>query len=776
MYCNHCGMQLNPKAKFCPSCGAKVTCQKGKKKMIYAVAALVFICMLAAVMTTGIQIIKERNAEEVRFVKTEEGVAIIESAGKYGIADLYGNLVIPCIYDEIADIEEIGKLRGLTDDGWEELDIPDAAFCLAGIPLHDDSREYYYVTDYDEDGYRWGIDQYQLNAYKINKKEEIEERYAILNTTEEWYWLAGNGEGKLLFKNGICADADYTDIDIGTWGEGLIRVKKEGKYGFINEEGREIVSCQYESVNIFHDGLAPVVRKAGCGYINKEGEEVVPCQYDYVDIFRDGLATVRKDGKYGCVDTTGKEVIPCQYDEDFMFSEGLAAISEGGKWGYINGKGRKVITCRYDSAGFFHEGLAAIEINGKYGYLNKKGDRVIACKYDEVRSFDEGLACVRSGRKYGYINKRGESVVPCQYDGLDYFSEGLARAEKDGRYGYVNKKGSEVISCQYEYAGTFHDGWAIVVKDGKYGCINKRGEEVISCRYNQIISNRKGLVIVEKGGVFYTLNAKEVCLEKANPKIKGEYELEQNTAMLSYAGNKECVGYGLCMGSDKIPYAYNGNYVWDMDTLRKTNYYMVKAFVGDKAERYMKKAYGVNKKNIFIAYSISKQYREIEKSEKAEKYKKFYNQKIEEIRKNNYNSRLTALNNYRNALIYKGEINKGYHIGTSRNTILSEMLYLLLDCSKKNKGYTEWEDEVRIYEEDGLIDYYLSNALLEVGSYITEEDFYYEKEDRVGMSEYAIAQAKQAEDSYRAKEKLLYSLLPCYKGYIYEQADMLDNQ
>ena len=51
------------------------------------------------------------------------------------------------------------------------------------------------------------------------------------------------------------------------------------------------------------------------GYIDKTGSEVVPCKYDKAFGFSEGLAKVKKSGKYGFIDKTGREVVPFIYDE-----------------------------------------------------------------------------------------------------------------------------------------------------------------------------------------------------------------------------------------------------------------------------------------------------------------------------------------------------------------------------------------------------------------------------------------------------------------------------
>ena len=79
--------------------------------------------------------------------------------------------------------------------------------------------------------------------------------------------------------------------------EGLAMVTKDGKYGYINEEGEEVIPCKHNEAWDFSEGLAKVKKDGKWGYINKEGEEVIPCKYDSVGDFSEGLAEVKKDGK-----------------------------------------------------------------------------------------------------------------------------------------------------------------------------------------------------------------------------------------------------------------------------------------------------------------------------------------------------------------------------------------------------------------------------------------------------------------------------------------------
>ena len=48
-------------------------------------------------------------------------------------------------------------------------------------------------------------------------------------------------------------------------------------------------------------GLACVHLNGKCGFIDKEGNEIIPCEYDYADDFKDNLARVKLKGKWGII-------------------------------------------------------------------------------------------------------------------------------------------------------------------------------------------------------------------------------------------------------------------------------------------------------------------------------------------------------------------------------------------------------------------------------------------------------------------------------------------
>jgi hypothetical protein len=163
---------------------------------------------------------------------------------------------------------------------------------------------------------------------------------------------------------------------------------------------------EYDFVNDCVCGTS-LVKKAGkYGFVNKEGKILVPLIYDEASTMNEGYAPVRKGTIWGFVDSTGKVLVEPQYADAASFREGLAAVKKEGKWGYINYTGKFIIEPRFENARSFCEGLAAVtNAKGFWGYIDHQGQLVIPHSYDFADNFENGEAKVIKRDKTLYIDK-----------------------------------------------------------------------------------------------------------------------------------------------------------------------------------------------------------------------------------------------------------------------------------------------------------------------------------------------------------------------------------
>lgn len=305
----------------------------------------------------------------------------------------------------------------------------------------------------------------------------------------------------------------------------LYPVKKEGRWGYLNNRLEMTIPAQFSRAEDFSEGLAAVANQMDgqseelYGCIDSSGRLIVNYQYDKILSFSDGLAVVVKDGKYGYINRAGKELIAPQYEDASSFSEGLASVKIKGKNGFIDKTGSMVIDPVFERAcwvSVFSEGLAPVYLgDNSAGYIDKTGNLIIPANFSYVSAFSEGLALVqpKGTSKYGYINRTGKMVIEPKYELSLPFSEGVAtvkisRPDGISFFRIINKQGQVIADkLQYGFAGIFKEGLAGVESfNHRWGFIDKNGKEVIAPRFASVRLFRNGLSMIQTGSLFTELH------------------------------------------------------------------------------------------------------------------------------------------------------------------------------------------------------------------------------------------------------------------------------
>ncbi len=123
----------------------------------------------------------------------------------------------------------------------------------------------------------------------------------------------------------------------------IIIGKIGGKSLFFNLQGKRINNNEYDFVGHFLDGLSEVSLNGKWGFVDTLGKEIIPVIHDKNFFYSKfpSLIKAKKNNKVGYYDLKGNLVIPFNYglySKDF--SEGLASVENSdGLYGYINEKG-----------------------------------------------------------------------------------------------------------------------------------------------------------------------------------------------------------------------------------------------------------------------------------------------------------------------------------------------------------------------------------------------------------------------------------------------------
>ena len=294
--------------------------------------------------------------------------------------------------------------------------------------------------------------------------------------------------------NGIVSNIPYEKT--------VLKYKKDGKYGIINFEGKEITKPIYEEIK---------------GLENKESELLV-----------------KHNGKYGVINVKGAKLIKPEYDSiiaDGFYTNknkyGLSGYivsnktSDGYKYGYINNKLKKILNIEYDTVERIldikneEDTYIIASKNGKYGVI-RNNKILIEYAYQSIEyNNDNSILEVEKNGKYGVINDIGGIIVPVEYTGVEINGIYIKAYKENEDIIVYDMEGQVIKDFKYDaILKTDSKNYKITVnKDGVYGIINEQNVELVENKYNYIEYLFKDYFIVSnEQGKLGIINSKEEVL------------------------------------------------------------------------------------------------------------------------------------------------------------------------------------------------------------------------------------------------------------------------
>lgn len=233
----------------------------------------------------------------------------------------------------------------------------------------------------------------------------------------------------------------------------LSDIKVNDSWGMIDINGKVVVEPKFESrLWVLEDYILVQDDNGKWGYLNSKGEQIIDYVFENADHFSEGLAPVYKDGKWGYINKQGIFAIKPTYEEAKKFNKGLALVKRDNKYYYINTDGTviKETNMYYTNLYGFYEQRAAIKKDNKYGFVNENMDIIVEPEYDDYKDFSEGFAVVGKKVKgsydnvYGYVDITGKWLIEPIFSNAESFKNGLAKVWKSGKMGYIDMSGNEV--------------------------------------------------------------------------------------------------------------------------------------------------------------------------------------------------------------------------------------------------------------------------------------------------------------------------------------------
>ncbi len=207
--------------------------------------------------------------------------------------------------------------------------------------------------------------------------------------------------------------------------KGLKPYYYNGQWGYTDSLQQVVIEPHYDCVEFFKDHISRVRKDNKWGLINDNGDELTSIKYDTIYPFTPyDLALVLLDEKKGYIDYSGKEIIPPIYSEAIINTNSrLIKVKINGKEGYLDMQGNEKVPVIYDTIGNA-EGYKSAMLysrNGKYGY--RTIDRILFPPiFDKASHFSSDLSDICNYSRdnlipYGKVIYNGESYL---VDGQGY--------------------------------------------------------------------------------------------------------------------------------------------------------------------------------------------------------------------------------------------------------------------------------------------------------------------------------------------------------------------
>lgn len=251
---------------------------------------------------------------------------IVKSGEFYTLVDASGNSIFEPIYKELTPfsidgyaltVNENGEGIYIDTQGLTRV-VPDANYKDLGLIINSrivasDDGKYGYL---DENGepvtkFKWS----NLTAFN---------EVGLAEKNGKWALIDSKGKEKTKYKY----SSVVTDVYGIACNQGCIFVENNEKYQLINKKGKKISKKEFDDAKAFSsNGYAPVCKDGKWGYINSDGKLVIDYTYDDAKSFSNGYAAVCKDGKWGYIDSDNNLIIDTTFLDATNFStKGTAAV------------------------------------------------------------------------------------------------------------------------------------------------------------------------------------------------------------------------------------------------------------------------------------------------------------------------------------------------------------------------------------------------------------------------------------------------------------------
>lgn len=353
-----------------------------------------------------------------------------------------------------------------------------------------------------------------LSQHFLSEKPEViaSKKYCHLDTCADFDIIGVYEAGKIFDKmNGLYfvskeekvflvdekgkRKSDFFDkikhIDYGELEYCITEDTLNKKYGLLNDEGEELLTCIYDAINYqgkgvfsirqgnlenefklkttpyninissnFTEGYYKIQRKNNfAGLVDSAGNIVVDYIFDKLYPLNDDRFIFWKGKEIGIMDYKGNYLFHYQSDKEYSeiqnhaefvayvpFGKNMAFFNRNNKWILIDNNGQQTGS-DYDGLSIDYQFItgikAGVSIDKKVGIIDENGKYLLKPLYDRIYCLREDSSfVVKINNKWSWLSADGKNIAT-NFDDFRYLLENYLLIKKEGKWFYVNKKGFE---------------------------------------------------------------------------------------------------------------------------------------------------------------------------------------------------------------------------------------------------------------------------------------------------------------------------------------------
>lgn len=422
---------------------------------------IIGIIVLAIIAIASVLIINEVGLSyQIEEIKEINYTTLVHD-GKYGVIDKTGNIVVEPIYEAV------------------QMPNPSKPVFVC-------------IGDYNKE-----TKQYQTKVFN-EKNEQLFQEYETVQVI-----------------------SIETNIETTPYEKSTLIYQKDGKYGLMNLEGKEITKAIYEEITSinYKEGTFAVKQDGKMGVINLNGKVIIKPEYETItsDNYYNEKTKNKTTGfivskktengyRYGYINYRGQVILKAEYTELERVTEianekelYFIAFKEG-QAGLLKGK-KIILNYEYEDIQYSSlNDVFVVQRNSKQGVVSKDGTTIVNTEYDSI-VFGGMYIDAKKGSTLYLFDLNGGSVEDkgiiskTKTDNPNYF----ITIDQNDIYSIVDAEGKVLVDNNYSYIEYLPGDYFIVARDGKNGVINISGKSVIELAYTSIFRlNDTNLLQAEK--------------------------------------------------------------------------------------------------------------------------------------------------------------------------------------------------------------------------------------------------------------------------------------